>query len=207
MTDDLPTVLIVDDEAGLVELYASWLSDRYEMLATTDGEEALSLLSAGIDVALLDRRMPGLSGDEVLEAIQELEEAPHVAMVTAVTPDFDVIEMGFDDYLVKPVTREELVSTIETLVARSVYDARMQEYFSLVSKRVLLLEEMDDAERDHSEEFEDLKRRIVELRSDLDGMIADLTTDDLEGFFREAVVPRSDEGMDAQVDAADLGER
>jgi len=57
-----------------------------------------------VDVVLLDRMMPGMSGQEVLAAIRERGLDCRVAMVTAVDADFDVIEMGFDEYLGKPRT-------------------------------------------------------------------------------------------------------
>jgi len=72
-SDTERTVLIVDDEEPLGELYSQYLADHYETrLATTSGE-ALVELTEEIDLVLLDRRLPGMSGDELLEHIQGWE--------------------------------------------------------------------------------------------------------------------------------------
>ncbi len=90
--------------------------------------------------------MPGLSGDEVLEQIRDRDLNSRVVMVTAVKPDFDIIDMGFDDYLVKPVSKDDLYTTVEGMLSRIEYDNQMQEYFSLVSKKAVLEAEKDEAE-------------------------------------------------------------
>ncbi len=64
------TVLVVDDEQGLADLYANWLEDRYTVHTSYNGTDALETLSQEIDVVLLDRRMPDMSGDEVLTEIR-----------------------------------------------------------------------------------------------------------------------------------------
>lgn len=63
------TVLIVEDEPTLAEIYGGWLSEAYNVTIETDGESALTHIDDEIDVVLLDRRMPGLSGDAVLSEI------------------------------------------------------------------------------------------------------------------------------------------
>ena len=89
MTDDeLPLVLVVEDEPDLADLYATWLKIDYSVRTAYGGEEAVEQLDDEIDVVLLDRRMPGLSGDEVLTKIRERGIDCYVSMVTAVEPDF-----------------------------------------------------------------------------------------------------------------------
>ena len=62
------TVLVVEDDADLAALYAEWLADDYDVRVAHSGKEALSVLAdVDVDVALLDRRMGTISGDEVLE--------------------------------------------------------------------------------------------------------------------------------------------
>ena len=60
------TVMLVDDEPTLVDLYETFLSGEYDVRTATGGTEALEVMDESVDVALLDRRMPELSGDEVL---------------------------------------------------------------------------------------------------------------------------------------------
>jgi len=60
-------VLIVDDEPDLADLYASWLPEQYAVVTAYDGRGALDALDGSVNVVLLDRRMPGMSGDEVVD--------------------------------------------------------------------------------------------------------------------------------------------
>lgn len=186
MSEDLPLVLVVEDESDLADLYAAWLGNSYRVRTAYGGREALEKLDAEVDVVLLDRRMPGLSGDEVLDAIQERGIDCQVAMVTAVEPDFDVLEMGFDDYLVKPVAREELLDTVGNLERRSSYDAGVQELFSLASKKALLEAEKTDAELAENEEYQQLEERLAELREELDSTIQSMDSqEEFDLLFRE----------------------
>jgi two-component system response regulator AdeR len=150
----MTTVLIVDDEPNVVEAYALWLEDEYEEIRTaTGGEEALAAIDEDVDVVLLDRRMPVLSGDDVLAELDGRGLDPRVAMVTAVDPDFDIVEMGFDAYLTKPVSRADLVETVEQLLALDEYEAGVREQFALVEKRAVLETEMTEDELAESEEY------------------------------------------------------
>ncbi len=85
----------------------------YDVRRAYEGHEALELLDGEVNIVLLDRRMPGLSGDEVLSELRRRELHSRVVMVTAVKPDFDIIDMGFDDYLVKPVSKDDLFTTVQ----------------------------------------------------------------------------------------------
>ena len=194
--DDQPTVLVVEDERALIELYVRWLEDDYTVLTAGGGEEALEQLSEDIDVALLDRLMPGMSGDEVLEEIRERVPDCEVAMVTAVEPDFDVITMGFDDYLTKPVEREELLETIERLLARSQFDEIEQELYALSSKQAALRSSKPKEELDENEEFAGLQRRIEELRDELNTTLPGMDDDDFVAMVRDIEGDEIDEDDD-----------
>ncbi|MFB6114325.1 MAG: HalX domain-containing protein [Halodesulfurarchaeum sp.] len=183
MTEEMPTVLIVDDEVNITELFSAWLEGSYDVRTAVSGEEALDELDDDVDVVLLDRRMPGLSGDEVLEVIREETQDCRVAMVTAVEPDFDVIEMGFDDYLTKPIDREDLEEIIETLLERKEYDDRMQEYFSLASKKATLEAAKPTSELEASEEYQRLVEEVEALEAELDTALE--TTEDFETAFKD----------------------
>lgn len=184
MTDKPPLVLVVEDEPDLADLYATWLRADYRVRTAYGGKEALEQLDDEIDVILLDRRMPGLSGDEVLEAVRGRGIDCRVSMVTAVEPDFDIIEMGFDTYLVKPVTKEALIETVEELCTRGSYDAGVQELFSLSSKKALLESEKSQSSLVDNEEYQQLSERITELRAELDETTGSMTDhDDFVGLF------------------------
>ena len=178
-------VLVVDDEPDVTEAYAVWLGDRYEVRTATSGAAALEAVDEAVDVVLLDRRMPGLSGDEVLERLDERDLDPRVAMVTAVDPDFDILEMPFDDYLTKPVTREELTDTVDRLAAVTEYDDRSRRLFALAQKRAALETGKTGTELADSEKYAELTDRISRLRETLTADIADADTETVEMLFRE----------------------
>jgi DNA-binding response OmpR family regulator len=191
--DDQPTVLVVEDERALIELYVRWLEDDYTVLTAAGGEEALEQLNEDLDVVLLDRLMPGMSGDEVLEEIRKRIPDCEVAMVTAVEPDFDVISMGFDDYLTKPVERAELLGTIERLLSRSQFDDIEQELYALSSKQAALQSSKPKEELDENEEFAELQRRIEELRDELNTTLPGMDDDDFVAMVRDIEGDGSDE--------------
>lgn len=132
-----------------------------------------------MDVVLLDRRMPHVSGDEVLEKIRECSYDCRVAMISGVNPDFDIIGMGFDDYLTKPVSETDLHDTVEQLLARRTYDQRLQEHFAMVSKIAALEAQKPNRELETNPKYVALKERAVEDRSQLDALLADVKKDDI----------------------------
>jgi DNA-binding response OmpR family regulator len=183
---DASVVLVVDDEPQLAELFAAWLNDDWDVRTAHNGEEALEQMDGDIAVVLLDRRMPGKSGDEVLDSIRAQEYDCRVIMVTAVDPDFDIIEMGFDDYLVKPVANDELTATVERVYKRREYDETMREYYSLASKRAVLETGKSRPELEGNEEFRELEDRLTSLRRSVDETIDGLNShEDFAAAFRD----------------------
>jgi two-component system response regulator AdeR len=173
-----PVVLIVEDEPDVAETYNLWLQEDYEVRMAGDGNEALELLDDYVDVVLLDRMMPGLSGDEVLERIRESTSDCRVAMVTAVEPDFDILEMGFDSYLTKPIRSDELHETVSNLLERSEYDDLLQEYYSLVEKQATLEATKSSAELAESDEYGSLTDQVADLKEDLDRTLGGVESDE-----------------------------
>ncbi len=180
MNTDIPTILIVEDEPDLADLYSEWLAADYDVQTAYGGEAAIETLDESIDVALIDRMMPDISGDTVLEYIRTAGLECRVAMVTAVEPDFDIIEMGFDEYIVKPVREDELKRVIAGLISRSTYDRQLQAFFALVTKRATLEAKKSPQELHESEAFQNLSDSIDALRADLDQTVEQLTVRDLE---------------------------
>jgi DNA-binding response OmpR family regulator len=119
MSIENATILAVDDERGLVDIYRTWFGEQYDVRTASGGREALSAFDDSIDLVVLDRRMPGVSGDEVLEAIREADHDCPVVMVTAVEPDEGMVELPFDEYVVKPIDKEELLETVQRALARA----------------------------------------------------------------------------------------
>ncbi|WP_144906325.1 response regulator [Halobellus captivus] len=178
-----PHVLVVDDEPDLAELYASWLRDEYTVETAHDGPSALEQFDETVDVVLLDRRMPGVSGDEVLEQIRNRGTDCSVAMITAVDPDFDILELGFDAYLTKPVGETALKDVIDRLLRRSDYTDTLQTFFSKLSKREALMAEKPQFQLDADERYQRLEAEIETLRQQSESHLAELDGEDFEALF------------------------
>nr|WP_284438563.1 response regulator [Halomicroarcula laminariae] len=176
--DATPTVLIVEDEQHLADLYTDYLTDSFDVRTAYSGEEGLERLSEDIDVVLLDRRMPVVSGNEVLAEIEEQSLSCRVAMVTAVNPDFDIIEMGVDDYLVKPVTQRELTDVVERLQKITAYNEQLQALTTRKLKRNVLQVEKTRTELERSQRYQRLQSEIAEISDRVDELAADLNVEE-----------------------------
>lgn len=186
MTSQNPVVLIVEDERGLADLYAEWLAAEYEVRTAYTGEQAIESVDGDLDVVLLDRNLPDSSGDELLAEIRARGLECQVAMVTAVEPSLDVIDMGFDSYLAKPIRKAELVEVTAQLLNRKQLSAKTQELYRLVTKRALLETELSTTELAQSRDVQQLGQRIESLRAELDGKLERVVTDeeDIEEFWQ-----------------------
>lgn len=167
------TVLVVEDQKGLAEAYSAVLSAEYTVLTAFDGEEALAVVDNenDVDVVLLDRRMPGMSGDEVLAELTERGVTAKVAMLTAVEPDTDIVDMPFDDYVTKPVNNDQLLSLVETLLMWATYDEYSQEFFRFASKKKAL----ESADREYTEEYKQIVDRMKEIQAKVDATLDELS--------------------------------
>jgi predicted DNA binding protein/DNA-binding response OmpR family regulator len=157
-----PVVLVVDDDEDLAETCEYWLeAGQYQVRIANSGEEALDAVDEDVDIVLLDRRMPTLSGDEVLEAFRERGLDMPVAMMTAVAPDTDIVDMPFDDYLVKPVSQDDILDAVDEMLARSDFETDVRDYFAMSSTEAALSAREPEELRD-TEELEGLREEITE---------------------------------------------
>ena len=117
-----PVILVVDDEPGLRESFRLILDDEYEVIDVPDGPAALDVLrSSQIDLVLLDIRLPGMDGIEVLERIKALDDAVEVILVTAVKTVRTAVaamKLGAFDYVTKPFEEDELLSLVRRALER-----------------------------------------------------------------------------------------
>ena len=123
MTTPEPLVLAVDDEAGILRLMKLELSGQgFRVITASNGEEALKLVEEQRpDAVLLDVIMPEMTGLEVMRRIREQMNVP-IIMVTAKDSDADKVrglELGADDYIVKPFSPEELSARIRAVLRRA----------------------------------------------------------------------------------------
>jgi DNA-binding response OmpR family regulator len=124
-------VLVVDDEQSLRRLLRLYLEkEGYEVVEADDGLDALSLLRrGGIDVALVDVMLPDLDGFEVLRRIRTESGIP-IILITARGEESQRIaglELGADDYVVKPFSTPEVVARVRAQLRRARGDFGAQE--------------------------------------------------------------------------------
>lgn len=162
------TVLVVDDDREVREFYGDALAERYAVRLAADGAEALDRLDESVGVVLLDRRMPGPGGYDVVAAIRDRDVDVCVVLVTAVPVDLDVVDVECDDYLTKPVSAETLRDAVDRMLDRSRYDERFREYFAVASKKATLETTRDTAALGEDDRYARLERRFRELGEQLD---------------------------------------
>ncbi|MEJ5239702.1 MAG: response regulator transcription factor [Anaerolineales bacterium] len=116
-------ILVVDDEERMVRLIRLNLErDGFDVVEAFNGRQALEKLrDTTPDLVLLDVMMPDLDGFEVLQMIREISNVP-VIMLTAKGEENDRVrglELGADDYVVKPFSSRELVSRVRAVLRRT----------------------------------------------------------------------------------------
>jgi len=118
------SILVVEDDAAISKgLTRGLCCEGFGAIPVRTGEQALERLAAErFDIVLLDIRLPGVDGLEVLRRLRKRGDTVPVIMVTARDEEIDKVlglESGADDYIVKPFGFRELVSRIHALLRRS----------------------------------------------------------------------------------------
>ncbi|NLM18900.1 MAG: response regulator transcription factor [Clostridiaceae bacterium] len=116
-------ILVVDDEQNIVEILRENLErEGYETIAAYDGKTALELaLSDAPDLILLDCMLPEMDGFDVCRKLRQETLVP-IIMLTAKSEEIDKVlglELGADDYIVKPFSMREVMARVKALLRRS----------------------------------------------------------------------------------------
>ncbi len=127
-------ILIVDDDRNICELVRLYLTkDGYEVLSAYNGKDALKIFEEDqVSGVILDIMLPGVDGIDVLKTIRQTSQVP-VIMLSAKGETIDKVlglELGADDYIVKPFEPKELIARLKAVLRR--FDAA-KEQLSVVS--------------------------------------------------------------------------
>jgi len=127
MSNNTKRILVVDDEAKIVEVIRSYLENSgYDVYMASDGQQALDLFEQ-IHPALiiLDLMLPDMSGEEICRRLRKKSRVP-IIMLTAKIEEQDIItglDIGADDYMTKPFSPRQLVARVAALLRRTEEDA------------------------------------------------------------------------------------
>jgi len=171
---DEPTVLVVDDEPTVTEVVSLYLKRAgYDVVVADDGEAALEILEQqSPDLVVLDLILPDVGGLEITRWLRARGDIP-IIMLTARRDETDRVlglELGADDYVVKPFSPQELVSRVKAVLRRTYgrSAAKSQEPLEVANLRI------------------DPQTRVVEL----DGEEVSLTAKEFDLLWELARHPR-----------------
>lgn len=126
-------IMIVDDDASIAELISLYLrKECFDTLSVEDGEEALRQFEEyEPNLILLDLMLPGMDGYEVCRELRKTSKVP-IIMLSAKGEIFDKVlglELGADDYMIKPFDSKELVARVKAVLRRFTPEAEKPEQF------------------------------------------------------------------------------
>jgi signal transduction histidine kinase/ligand-binding sensor domain-containing protein/AraC-like DNA-binding protein len=206
---DLPTILIVEDNADLRQYIRSSMENNYQILEAENGEEGLAKATEEIpDLIISDVMMPKMDGFEFCAKIKTDERTSHIPVILitarAATEDkIEGLETGADDYITKPFDNKELNVRVKNLIEQR---NKLREKFSQMIdikpveiaatstdeqfvKRLLDIFETHVAESDFS--TEDFAREVGMSRSNLHRKLQALTNQPTHEFLRSLRLKRA----------------
>jgi len=157
MINNQKTILVVDDTELNVNTLMDLLEDKYDMLASLDGESALEIVEEeDIDLILLDIMMPGIDGFEVCKRLKAnpKSRAIPIIFITAKTDDASIekaYEIGGVDYITKPFRAREVLSRIKNHLALSEQSHILEQ----------MVQEKTQELQDLNKEIEDTQKEVV----------------------------------------------
>lgn len=142
MAEDKINVLIADDEESLRSTIAAWLGDEgFEVDQAADGLEAIKKVQGrDFDIALLDIKMPGANGLEVLRFIKKNSNPTEVVMMTGMSDvgiAVEAMKLGAKEYLTKPVDLDQLVPQLRSLIKKRDAEERIRQLQAEHTARLL----------------------------------------------------------------------
>lgn len=160
-------VLVVDDDANIVKLLKLYLEkDEYNVITASNGAMALSMFKQeNPAIIILDIMMPEMDGNQVCREIRKTSDVP-IIMLTAKGETFDKVlslELGADDYMVKPFDPKELIARVKAILRRS--------------------ESKKNAEKGECISFDKLEVNLTNYELKIDGRILEIPPKELELLY------------------------
>ncbi|MCX7984398.1 MAG: response regulator [Bacteroidetes bacterium] len=142
MENEKITVLIADDEDPLRTTIAAWLTDEgFDVDEASSGIEAIAKIQAkDFDIAMLDIKMPGVNGLEVLRYIKKNSSLTEVVMMTGmsdISMAVEAMKLGAKEYLTKPIDMEQLVPQLRAIIQKRNAEDRIRRLQAEHTSRLL----------------------------------------------------------------------
>jgi DNA-binding NtrC family response regulator len=167
----LRAILIVEDDRSSRDRYKQWFSEEHHVRVAESDSEARFRLDRSIDVVLVNQRLLGSDGLSV-EAVQARTGDCRIVVVTPPMTTSSMLDNDVDEHVVRPLSREDLLSTVTRSLTKTADDRGLESFYSLVATKARLETELV---RDHparSEQFQRLCRRVSEVHRQLRETVA-----------------------------------
>lgn len=162
--DSSPRILVIEDEGEQAELYSRWLEPEYSVSTANSKLEFYEEFDEQDKLVLLDRDLRNSTAKELIEESERLKERP-IILITGKEPGDEIIDLDIADYLLKPISKEQIKDRVSQVIELGEKDDELQELASLLHKKEVLERSRSGK---GSEEYEDLLKRIDELRQEID---------------------------------------
>lgn len=173
------TVLVIEDDREQAGEYAAWL-EEYDVRTVAGGEAALDALDRDVDVVLLDGDLPGRSSAELLGEIRARRVGCRIGLLSGTNVGADVLRLDFDEYVPRPVGRDELRATVDRLVDRGAIEGAVETYLTLVARKRSIEARKDPEELTDDGHYRELTGEIAGRRRQITTLLTQIEDPDAD---------------------------
>lgn len=171
------TVLLIEGDDERASKYQRWLDD-YSVETATDAEAALERIDDDVDVVLLDGSLAETDHGELLGRIRARHVDSQIGLLSGRKAGADVLRLDFDEYVPRPVTREELRETVERLADRGEVMDIVETYLGLVVRKRRLEDRRDTEDLSEDGRYSELVGELAGRRHQLMTLLSQLAEED-----------------------------
>ncbi|MFD1569950.1 response regulator transcription factor [Halorubrum laminariae] len=164
------TILLLDDDRERADEYAAWL-DAYAVRVAGDVESGLDALDDEVDVVLLDAGLADPDPAATIGRIRARRAGCQIGLLSGDTSGLTVLGLDVNEYVPRPINREELRESVARLVDHGAAEAAVERYLLLVT-RLRRVEARPDRDATDDEQYQELTGEIAARRSQIDTLLA-----------------------------------
>lgn len=165
-------ILIAESEEQRARQCTEWLSKLYRTETVSTDTEVLSQLDVlQPDILLLDDDVLSIRKEDLLQIINDKSYNLQIILVVDQAPDFNIVEAGFDTYVRRPLTCEQLQKKVTQSIHRAEYNEKVNELYTLTQQRAELEVSETTTNSGESPRYATLTNRIEKIQSDIDELL------------------------------------